>query len=128
MKRRRDGYVYRQIAAELRERFRQGCYENDLLPPEKELWEEFDVGRDTLRKALGVLVMEGRIVKDQGKRTRIVRPGPPSVVPRAPGATISARPPTEEEQDEYEIPEGVWMLVVGDRAYPADRNVYHDPG
>lgn len=114
--------VYRQIAGILRARIGQGEYPpGHVLPSEHHLAVEFGVGRDSIRDALAALRAEGLIETRRGYRSRIREPRERVQVEIAPGDTVTARMPTPEERVERDVFEGVPMLVVGDRAYPADR-------
>lgn len=54
----------------------EGSYESgDRLPAEAELAERFRVSRNTLRHAIGELVSEGILVREQGRGTFYVGPG-----------------------------------------------------
>jgi DNA-binding GntR family transcriptional regulator len=57
---------YRDVAHVLRERISQGAI-NGRLPPEVELVAEFGVARDTVRRALALLVDEGLVQTTHGK-------------------------------------------------------------
>lgn len=67
--------VHRSIADELRRRIVSNRYENDELPPEMQLMQEFDVSRHTIRIALQHLVDDGLIARQPGSGTRIIRQG-----------------------------------------------------
>lgn len=114
--------VYRQIAAVLRGRITQGEYPAGYtLSSEQDLANQFSVGRDSIRDALAALRAEGLIETRRGFRSR-VREQPERVrIPLAAGSTVTARMPTPEERVEQDVFEGVPMLVVDGRAYPADR-------
>ena len=60
--------VYRQIQADLKEKITSGVYaEGAMLKSEKDLCEEFNATRMTIRQALNELVKEGYITRHQGK-------------------------------------------------------------
>ena len=48
--------------------------EGDRLPPERQLCQDFDVSRSTLRQALGELEERGLITRHQGRGTFVTRP------------------------------------------------------
>ncbi|RJQ82332.1 GntR family transcriptional regulator [Pseudonocardiaceae bacterium YIM PH 21723] len=48
--------------------------EGALLPPERELAERFGVSRVTLRQAVGELVLEGKVLRRQGRGTYVAPP------------------------------------------------------
>ncbi len=53
---------------------RAGLQPGDLLPSERELSEELEISRLTVRKALDSLIREGRIVRQPGKGTFVSQP------------------------------------------------------
>lgn len=59
-----------------RKRIRVG----EMLPPETELADRFGVNRMTVRKALNKLVVEGMIVREQGKGTFLLSDSPRELV------------------------------------------------
>lgn len=55
-----DVPLYEQLAAILREMIRSGELKHlDPLPSETQLSQEYDLSRDTVRRAIGVLTEEG---------------------------------------------------------------------
>lgn len=64
-------FKYQQIAAELRARIEAGTYDS-ALPTEFVLSETCQVSRQTVRKALAVLVEEGLIERKQGSGSRLL--------------------------------------------------------
>lgn len=79
--------LYRQIYTALRGEIDNGAYRNgDRIPSEKELTGRFQVERNTVRKALQMLVDDGLVVKVPGYGTKVAspgeaRPGPPARLP-----------------------------------------------
>ena len=70
----KDSYpipMYYKLYKQLKERILKGYYSSGKLPTEKELCEEFNVSRMTVRKALERLVIEGLIERKKGKGTFI---------------------------------------------------------
>ena len=64
----RNQFVYRQIYSILRQELEEGDYDGmELLPSERCLCERFEVERNTVRKALELLVEEGLVEKDAEK-------------------------------------------------------------
>ncbi|HEX3961381.1 MAG TPA: GntR family transcriptional regulator [Trebonia sp.] len=64
--------LYHQVANILRQRIEDGIYPvGGRLLPEDELAAEFDVSRATIRQAVGELVMEGLVVRRQGRGTYV---------------------------------------------------------
>ncbi|MDR5759671.1 GntR family transcriptional regulator [Caballeronia sp. LZ035] len=59
---------YHQIYLVLRQKLDEGLY-NDGVPPEKDLAQQFSVGRVTVRRALEQLVNENLIVREAGRGT-----------------------------------------------------------
>ncbi|HEY9279279.1 MAG TPA: GntR family transcriptional regulator [Eoetvoesiella sp.] len=68
------GPKYLEVAATLRFEL-EACTAGDCLPAERLLAQRFEINRHTLRRALDVLVAEGRVVRRQGVGT-IVLPKP----------------------------------------------------
>jgi GntR family transcriptional regulator len=65
--------IYHQIATTLKTRILNQIYTHgQLLPPEKELQKSFSTSNITIRKALGVLVKEGFVVRKRAIGTRVV--------------------------------------------------------
>lgn len=63
--------LYRELAERLRQEllaYRPG----DYLPGEIQLAQRFAVNRHTLRRALDELVLEGRVLRRQGKGTQVL--------------------------------------------------------
>lgn len=64
---------YFRIAETLRGRIKAQDYKfGDLLPPEKDLENEFGVSNITIRKALALLVQEGLVVRKRAIGTRVL--------------------------------------------------------
>ncbi len=71
--------VYRQIYTILNQELQNGEYDrSETLPSEKEMCQRFGVERNTVRKALQLLVNEGLVEKVPGYGTRILRNTPDS--------------------------------------------------
>ncbi|MBT2364866.1 winged helix-turn-helix transcriptional regulator [Streptomyces sp. ISL-10] len=71
-----DSTKYEYVAGKLRDGILDGVYGvGKLLPPQRELMEEFDVSRATVTKALHVLRQEGLIASRQGSGARVLIPG-----------------------------------------------------
>lgn len=114
--------VYRQIASILRGRIAQGEYPPGYtFPAEQDLAKLFGVGRDSIRDALAALRAEGLIETRRGFRSRVRERPERTRIALSPGTTVTARMPTPEERVEHDLFEGVPVLVVGDKSYPADR-------
>ena len=65
-------FKYLQLAAQLQEEISRGTYP-DRLPTEQVLTEVYQVSRQTVRRALDVLVEHGVIEKRQGSGSRVLR-------------------------------------------------------
>jgi DNA-binding GntR family transcriptional regulator len=98
------------------------------LPSESDLGAEYGLGLATVRNAIDLLVQRGLVVKRHGARTRVRETVPMSLAPIPPGHRVRARPASDEELREHELPPGSWMLVVVEvvtgleiEAYPGDR-------
>lgn len=65
--------LYKLVVKELKGRIVSGIYKKgDLLPSEKELMEDFNVSRITIRKALSVLADMGFIQTSQGRGSEVL--------------------------------------------------------
>lgn len=113
--------VFRQLVDLIRKRITSEEFPpGSLLPTEQAMVQEYGVGRNSVRSAMRELRSEGLVVTDRsGSHVRAV--GERQTVDVEPGTTITARMPTEQERRAHSIGEGVPVLVVGDRVYPADR-------
>jgi DNA-binding transcriptional MocR family regulator len=113
--------VYLQVAAALRAQIAEGTLApGEELRSEPDLAHDFGVGKDTVRDALAMLRSEGLIETRRGSRSR-VRPKPEySRIGIPPGALVTARMPTPEERERWNLPAGVPVLVVNAEVYPAD--------
>lgn len=63
--------LYRELAAVLRDELRH-LTPGDYLPGEMQLAARFSVNRHTLRRAVDELVLEGRLLRRQGKGTQVL--------------------------------------------------------
>ncbi|WP_207695756.1 GntR family transcriptional regulator [Enterococcus sp. DIV0212c] len=64
---------YEEIADTLRERIKNNFYKTDtLLPNQTDLVKEFNVSRMTVKKAIGILVMEGLLYSQRGAGTKVL--------------------------------------------------------
>lgn len=64
---------YQEIYTELKEQIKDGKMEaNMYLPSESEYMNTYHVSRDTIRKALNLLLHDGFIVKEQGKGSKVI--------------------------------------------------------
>lgn len=114
--------VYVQVAAALRAQIVDGTLApGEELRAEPDLAHDFGVGLATVRKALSVLRGEGLVETRRGIRTRVRNPPELERVEIPPGVLVTARMPTPEEREWFNLPVGVPVFVVGDEVYPADR-------
>jgi GntR family transcriptional regulator len=75
LRRRPAPAAYAQIEEELAERIRSGALRpGDRIPPERELAEQMQVSRMTVRQAIGRLADRGLLVRAQGRGTFVSEP------------------------------------------------------
>jgi GntR family transcriptional regulator len=77
----RDGAVapYLQLAAILRERIRSGQIPaGRRIPSQSELEQEFDLGRNTIKRAVEILKNEGLVETSPGRGLFVVDSEPPA--------------------------------------------------
>jgi DNA-binding transcriptional regulator YhcF (GntR family) len=68
------GRSFERVAGELRARMASGRYQlHSLLPPQRELADEFGVSRDTVQRVLKELKSEGWIESRQGSGSRVIK-------------------------------------------------------
>ncbi|MBN0987389.1 phosphonate metabolism transcriptional regulator PhnF [Amphritea pacifica] len=65
--------IYQKIATQLREEISAQYTPGDLLPPENQLADRFDVNRHTVRRAIDELVQDGLVRRHQGLGCRVVQ-------------------------------------------------------
>lgn len=64
---------YTQIYRDILNKIKTGCYDiNTNLPTEKALAEAYACSRDTIRKALNILLLNGYIQKIKGKGSLVL--------------------------------------------------------
>lgn len=96
--------VYRQLADLLRDQITSGqIAPGDLLPYEGRLVQEYGVSRETVRRALQVLRVEGLVVTERGYGTRVVEERQREQVRVPRGARVRSRMPTAAEREELGI-------------------------
>ncbi len=67
--------IHEDVAAQIETAIISGVYaEGDQLPPERELMEQFGVGRPAVREALLMLERSGIVQLSAGERARVVHP------------------------------------------------------
>ena len=132
-----DRAKYKRIADDLRRQIQSGVLRpGDYLPAEKDLAYEFDTGRDTVRDAFRLLVTEGLVSTKGGRRAKVRHAPRIKVVEATPGRLVGARPASEDERYDMELPAGAWVLFEQDELgaqveiWPADRTLlrYPEPG
>jgi GntR family transcriptional regulator len=102
-----------QLAALLRGRIVSGEWPpGRRVPSEKWLMQEYDLARNTVREALAALRAEGLVDVERGRGTRVRQPPAPEMIDAEPGSVVWSRPPTPEERQRYDVPEGVHLLIV----------------
>ncbi len=68
---------YELVLSDMEKRILNGFFKHgDLLPSEGELAKYYEVGRNTVRRALVGLYAKGLLSKRQGKLSRVERPSP----------------------------------------------------
>jgi GntR family transcriptional regulator len=118
--------LYRQIAALIRRQINTGALPpGSLLPSEKFMADEHDVGRHTVRDALALLSNEGLLDCRRGHRARVPIPAARIALTLQPGEEITARMPTVEEAARLRLRAGDPVLEVRHdgqvQCYPASR-------
>ena len=119
--------LYRELAAVLRDEL-QRMSPGDYLPAEVQLAARFAVNRHTLRRAVDELVLEGRLLRQQGKGTGVL--AKPLIYPMQAGSAYSAslsalghkveaqllesrlRPAGCEEREYLQLPSGAQLLEL----------------
>jgi GntR family transcriptional regulator len=118
--------LHRQLADLLRARITSGEWPpGRRVPSETTLGQEYQLGRGAVRAAIAILRAEGLVDVGPGRGTRVRERVEYELIDPEPGSTVWARPPTPVERREYDLPDGVWMLVVEapdgiQEAYPGD--------
>ncbi|MBK1699115.1 FCD domain-containing protein [Rhodovibrio salinarum] len=75
-----------QVAERLEQEIREGTYKaGDQLPSEREMMEQFGVGRPAVREALFYLQKLGFVAINSGTRPRVIKPTSDAVLPRLSG-------------------------------------------
>lgn len=66
--------LYIQLKNDLLDQIKSGIWqEKDQIPTELELMDSYHLGRDTVRKAVSILVQEGYLIKRRGKGTFVAK-------------------------------------------------------
>jgi DNA-binding GntR family transcriptional regulator len=110
----REGAAYRQLAAVLRDRIRNGeLPPGRRMPSEKDLHDEFGLARETVRRAMAVLRQEGLIEIRQGHGTFVVDTPPRVELGAGDSVTSSAALTVTRASGEVEtFPAGTTLTVA----------------
>lgn len=128
--------LYRLLAEDIRQRLRGNELQRGApIPSEADFSFEYDLGRDTVRRALYLLRDEGYLVSRRGERWRAADQLPGNhereLLQLPPGARVWLEPATAEERGRLGLPVGAAMFVVHHKAltrrYPADRTELQAP-
>lgn len=128
--------LYRELAEDIRQRLRTGEFRpGAAIPSEADFVYEYDLGRDTVRRALYLLRDEGWIVSRRGERWRAADVLPANhereLLQLPPGARVWLERATDEERGRWGLPAGAVVFVVHHKAvtrrYPADRTELQAP-
>ncbi|WP_405992448.1 winged helix-turn-helix domain-containing protein [Streptomyces sp. NBC_00986] len=104
------GREFQRVVGELRARMNDGIYPGgSLLPPQRELAEEFGVSRDTVQKVLRVLKNKGWIETRQGSGSRVVQ-GQQVQSPTSSGM-VTLRPLMDHAFEQPEVTLDVFTLT-----------------
>lgn len=104
---------YKALAGRLREQISNNTYPPGWrLPSEQTLAQTYGINRETVRRAIRELRAEGLVVVTRGRGVLVRKPEDLLEVTPEPGSVVWARNPTPDERSEYDVPEGVPLLVV----------------
>lgn len=101
---------YQEIAAALRGRIDSAAFPDGRLPSERSLQAEFGVQRDTVRRALDLLEVEGVVFRDPARGTFVVPRGEPDAAGRA-GSILLAVRKTENSTGAASILRGLTRVM-----------------
>ena len=117
--------LYQEVLDRLMERIRSGAIPaNSNLPSERELMEEFGVGRPTVREALQSLERSGIIEITHGERARVIVPSAESLLSQFAGGAmhmLRTQPGTLEHLKEVRV-----FLETGTARMAAERATEED--
>jgi DNA-binding FadR family transcriptional regulator len=107
------GTLYAQIAAHLRKEILSGRLKpGQPLPSERTLQQQFNVARETTRKAIAQLRSEGLVITRRGHAVEVrEQPERQDLILPA-GANVVARMPTPEERAELGLEDGTPVFWV----------------
>jgi GntR family transcriptional regulator len=105
--------LYVQVATMLRDQIIDGQLPlGAMLPSENQMVAEFEVSRETGRRAIAILRAEGLVETKKSRGTYVVQVPERQKVQAVPGSTITTRLPTPAERREMGLGEGVSVLRV----------------
>ena len=105
--------VYIQVATGLRKMISTGeLAAGHVFPGEHAMAQDYGVGREAVRKALGVLRQEGLVATKRGEASYVRAQPERRVVELEPGARAWFRQTTPDERITLGIDEGVGLLVL----------------
>lgn len=112
--------VYIQVATGLRKMISTGeLPPGHVFPGEHAMAQEYGVGREAVRKALGVLRQEGLVATKRGEASTVRAQPERRLVELEPGVRAWFRQATPDERIDLGIDEGVGLLVVERDGEPA---------
>lgn len=126
--------IYEQIAATVRDQIVTGHYApGQKLPSKTTLEQEHGVSRVTIRRAMAVLRNQGLVVVHHGHGYHVRDEPELQDLTLPAGSTVTTRMPAAAERAEFDLGDGVPVLVVetpdGERiTYPGDRWRLRLPG
>lgn len=128
------GALYAQLAATLREQITAGTLRpGQVIPSERTLAQQYNVGRETVSRAVKSLRAEGLLEYRRGMGVFVREPTAFAPLTPLPGSTAVARMPTLAERGRLGLDDGVPVIEVipqdGGRAevYAADQWQLHWP-
>lgn len=108
-----DAAVYRQLAAILRAQIHDGrLAPGQRLPSETTLMQTYGLARETVRRAVRELDIEGLVTVEPGRGTWIRPPVEPRTIRVPRGARLTCRMPTLDEVTALDVPRGLPVLIV----------------
>jgi len=113
IKRDPDAAVYRQLAAELRAQIADGRLQpGALVPSEAALMQTYGFARETVRRAIRELRIEGLVIVQPGRGTWVRPEVDRQIEPLLRGTDFEVRMPTAAECDAHGLAQGVPVLVI----------------
>jgi GntR family transcriptional regulator, sialic acid-inducible nan operon repressor len=116
--------LYEEVAARIEAKIRGGGYEaGDFMPAERELMEQFGVGRSTVREALLSLEKMGLVTIRSGERARVATPTARVLIKELSGAArllLAQKNGVDHFQDARLLLETGLARLAAVRASPSD--------